>query len=116
MGLLGSQAWVAKHKPPELFLNFDIFGYGDALWLMSEQADHPAVEAFQTAGRLAHFPVTVSPMREYPPGDHVPFVKAKIPTIGIALIDEPGDPRSSRVTTWPTSRSATHPQDNSHGR
>lgn len=85
-GLLGSRAWVATpgREKPALYINFDVFGWGDTLWMMSPQADAPLVAAMRTASdkhRLQFRSGT-----EYPPTDHLAFLKAGWPAVSFSLI------------------------------
>lgn len=91
-GLLGSKAYVDDRKPdslPDFFVNLDIFGYGDSFWLMSEDSESPLQKAFEQAAGDAGITVKSSGLKQYPPSDHVPFAEAEVPTLGVALIDEP---------------------------
>ncbi len=93
-GLVGSKAYVAAlkalndKKQPKHFLNFDIFGYGDSLWLMGAEKGDAIEKAIAKAGKEADLPVIVSGVKEYPPGDHLSFVEGGISTIAITLIDQ----------------------------
>jgi Zn-dependent M28 family amino/carboxypeptidase len=91
-GLHGSQAFVdaaraggAEHKLPDAYINFDIFAYGDTLWVMSPQDDAPLAVAVRDAKRERKFPVRVG--KTYPPSDHLSFIRAGVPTIAVSLID-----------------------------
>jgi hypothetical protein len=92
-GLTGSQSFVdaaradddGGQKLPDAYINFDIFGYGDTLWVMSPKNDAPLAEAARETGRLSKFPVRVG--ATYPPSDHLSFIKAGVPTIAVSLID-----------------------------
>lgn len=85
-GLLGSRAWVATpgREKPALYINFDVFGWGDTLWMMSPQADAPLVAAMRTASddHRLHFRSGT----EYPPTDHLAFLKAGWPAVSFSLI------------------------------
>ncbi|WP_368563710.1 M28 family metallopeptidase [Pseudoxanthomonas sp. UTMC 1351] len=85
-GLLGSRAWVATpgREKPALYVNFDVFGWGDTLWMMSPQADAPLVTAMRTASteHRLHFRAGA----EYPPTDHLAFLKAGWPAVSFSLI------------------------------
>src|SRR5690606_29812200 len=50
-GLLGSRAWVAAagQEQPALYVNFDVFGWGNTLWMMTPDAAHPLVDALRRA-------------------------------------------------------------------
>ena len=92
-GLTGSQSHVDAARAddadevqlPDAYINFDIFGYGDTLWVMSPKDDAPLAEAARTAGRDAKFPVRIG--AKYPPSDHLSFIRGGVPTIAISLID-----------------------------
>ncbi len=90
-GLTGSQAYIdaardgGELKLPDAYINFDIFAYGDTLWVMSPKNDAPLAEAAREAGRLSKYPVRVG--ATYPPSDHLSFIKAGVPTIGVSLLD-----------------------------
>jgi Zn-dependent M28 family amino/carboxypeptidase len=96
-GLFGSQAYVEQardgsfpeslrdHKLPDAFINFDIFAYGDSLWVMSPKSDAPLAEAARAAGRQAMFTTRID--ATYPPSDHLSFIRANVPSISVSLID-----------------------------
>ena len=93
-GLTGSQAFVdaaraddggGGQRLPDAYVNFDIFAYGDTLWVMSPKNDTPLAQSAREAGRLSKFPVRVG--ATYPPSDHLSFIKAGVPTIAVSLID-----------------------------
>lgn len=85
-GLLGSRAWVATpgREKPALYVNFDVFGWGDTLWMMSPQADAPLVATMRKASgeQRLHFRSGT----EYPPTDHLAFLKAGWPAVSFSLI------------------------------
>jgi aminopeptidase S len=85
-GLLGSRAWVSTpdREKPALYVNFDVFGWGDTLWMMSPQAETPMVSAMRTASgkHQLHFRAGA----EYPPTDHLAFLKAGWPAVSFSLI------------------------------
>ena len=88
VGLFGSRAFVAsppEGRLPDLYLNFDIFAYGDIAWVMSKDRASPSAQAIIRAGEQLNFPVEVS--ADYPPGDDISFVGKGVQTLGIALID-----------------------------
>jgi aminopeptidase S len=87
IGLRGSQAYVEAAGPQELptrFINFDVFGYGDTLWLMSPSNDSFPVKAFQQSARELSFPLRVT--REYPPSDHLSFTRAGVEALSLSLL------------------------------
>jgi aminopeptidase S len=86
-GLLGSKAYVEEAGTqvlPALYINFDVFGYGDTLWAMSPLDDSPPAKAFQQAGRETKFPLRVT--RDYPPSDHLSFSHAGVESLSLSLL------------------------------
>lgn len=85
-GLLGSRAWVATtgREQPALYVNFDVFGWGDTLWMMSPQDDSPLVAALRTASQ--HEKLAFKPGDKYPPTDHLAFLKAGWPAVSFSLV------------------------------
>ena len=87
VGLLGSKAHVEAHQGknlPNIYINFDVFGYGDTLWVMSSNTDSPSAKAMKQAAAESKFALELG--LDYPPGDHLSFLKAKIETMSISLI------------------------------
>src|SRR5687768_17440706 len=85
LGLLGSAAHVANGGPkPALYVNFDVFGWGDALWMMAPETGHPLVVASADAARAAGLTFTAGD--RYPPTDHLPFLKAGWPAVSYSLV------------------------------
>ena len=85
-GLLGSRAWVATagREQPALYVNFDVFGWGDTLWMMTPATDGALVDALRTAsGREA---LGFRPGDQYPPTDHLAFLKAGWPAVSFSLV------------------------------
>jgi hypothetical protein len=84
---LGSRAYVAAHRQslPAIYVNFDVFAYGDTLWVGSVKSHSPSARAMTEAAAALRFPLVLGP--DYPPGDDGSFVTAKVETLGIALID-----------------------------
>jgi len=86
LGLLGSRAWVATpgREQPALYVNFDVFGWGDTLWMMTPQDDTALVTALRastSANKLGF-----SPGQTYPPTDHLPFQRAGWPAVSFSLV------------------------------
>jgi aminopeptidase S len=84
-GLLGSAAYVAQHREkPALYINFDVFGWGDSLWMMTPDAEHPLVVASRDAAQAQD--IRISAGEQYPPTDHLAFLKAGWPAVSYSLI------------------------------
>jgi aminopeptidase S len=86
IGGVGSKAHVEADPKnlPNIYINFDVFGYGDTLWVMSSKTDSPSAKAMTQAAAESKFDLEIGP--DYPPGDHLSFLKAKVETISISLI------------------------------
>lgn len=85
LGLLGSTAHVANGgQESALYVNFDVFGWGDTLWMMTPEATHPLVAASADAARAAG--LTFSSGDRYPPTDHLAFLKAGRPAVSYSLV------------------------------
>ncbi|HEX5756427.1 MAG TPA: M28 family peptidase [Arenimonas sp.] len=85
-GLLGARAFVAEPSAhPALYVNFDVFGWGDSLWMMSRDAEHPLVIASREAGAAQG--LALSAGDQYPPTDHQAFLAAGVPAVSYSLVD-----------------------------
>jgi aminopeptidase S len=88
IGLRGSANYIKARegKPlPTVFINFDVFGYGDTLWTMTPDEKSSSATAVKTAAATAKFPLQIG--AQYPPSDHLSFVRAKVETLSFSLID-----------------------------
>ena len=86
-GLLGATAYVVEGgEKPALYVNFDVFGWGDTLWLMSPDAAQPLVAASDSAARAAG--IRFSSGDKYPPTDHLAFLKADWPAVSYSLLGQ----------------------------
>lgn len=84
-GLLGSSAHVANGAAkPAMYVNFDVFGWGDMLWMMTPDAAHPLAVASANAARSAG--IGFSGGDRYPPTDHLAFLKAGWPAVSYSLV------------------------------
>ncbi|WP_372014118.1 M28 family metallopeptidase [Pseudoxanthomonas sp. 10H] len=85
-GLLGSRAWVAAagQEQPALYVNFDVFGWGDTLWMMTPQDGTPLVAALQAASKGEG--LGFQPGDRYPPTDHLAFLKVGWPAVSFSLV------------------------------
>lgn len=70
-GLLGSKAFVGSQPLPDWTVNFDVFGYGDTLWMTGPTNDRSLQNAMDSAARRAAHGFVWS--SEYPPSDHRSF-------------------------------------------
>jgi Zn-dependent M28 family amino/carboxypeptidase len=90
LGLLGSRSYFQTHGGsalPSQALNFDIFGYGETLFVTPSKPDGPLMASLQRAASEFGFPVRSIPMTQYPSSDHRSMALAGIETLGVTLID-----------------------------
>lgn len=86
-GLLGARDYVAgDNERPALYVNFDVFGWGDTLWMMAPDPSHPLAAASASGSKSAGtgFRVTAE---HYPPTDHLAFLHAGWPAVSYSLLD-----------------------------
>jgi len=85
-GLLGSKAYVADGSTkPALYVNFDVFGWGDTLWMMAPaQGQAALVDSSRLATQALR--LGFSPGEHYPPTDHLPFLRAGWPAVSYSLV------------------------------
>ena len=85
-GLLGSHAYVTTpgREKPALYVNFDVFGWGDTLWMMSPQADTPLIAALRKGSEARQ--LGFQPGEHYPPTDHLAFLKQEWPAVSFSLV------------------------------
>jgi len=85
-GLLGARAWIAEpgQEKPALYVNFDVFGWGDTLWMMTPQDDSALVTALRAASTQQG--LGFAPGDKYPPTDHLAFLKAGWPAVSFSLV------------------------------
>ncbi|MHC9086153.1 M28 family metallopeptidase [Luteimonas sp. RIT-PG2_3] len=85
-GLLGAHAYVEQGgEKPALYVNFDVFGWGDTLWMMSPDVQARIVGDSEAATREAG--IRLSAGTQYPPTDHLAFLKANWPAVSYSLVD-----------------------------
>lgn len=84
-GLLGSKAYVAAGGTrPALYVNFDVFAWGDTLWMMTPDAEGGLARASRDA--IASRGLKLSAGEHYPPTDHLAFLKSGWPAVSYSLI------------------------------
>ena len=106
-GLLGAHAYVAKGGPaPAQYVNFDVFGWGDTLWMMTPEENHPLVAASQAAAASAG--LRLSAGEQYPPTDHRAFLKAGLPAVSYSLVGE--DEIAAILSAYAGEKPATQPK------
>lgn len=84
-GLLGAAAYVDQNsEKPALYINFDVFGWGDSLWMMTPDPAHALVAASRSAAEKHG--LAISAGAQYPPSDHLAFLKADWPAVSYSLV------------------------------
>lgn len=84
-GLLGATAYVeGEGEKPALYVNFDVFAWGDTLWMMTPDAAHPLVAASRSAAQSRG--IGLSAGEQYPPTDHLAFLRAGWPAVSYSLV------------------------------
>lgn len=88
-GLLGAKAYVENGgAKPALYVNFDVFAWGDTVWMMTPDPAHALARASRETA-TAHG-LALSAGEQYPPTDHLPFLKAGLPAVSYSLVG-PGE-------------------------
>jgi Zn-dependent M28 family amino/carboxypeptidase len=90
LGLLGSRAYfqtLSASALPMQAMNFDIFGYGDTLFVTPSKAGGRLEASLQKAAQESGMPVRSFPLAQYPSSDHRSMAAAGVETLGISLID-----------------------------
>ncbi len=88
-GLLGATAHIERSRAlggekPALYINADVFGWGDSLWMMTPDPAHPLVAASRSAAQAQG--LALSAGESYPPSDHLAFLKAGWPAVSYSLV------------------------------
>ena len=90
-GLLGSRAMAAdslRTPLPAIYVNFDVFGYGDALWVGSVESNDLFSTLVEESGRKAGLKVFVDSL--YPDSDHESFRNTSSISYAVSLLDAAG--------------------------
>ena len=86
-GLLGAKSFVANGGPaPAQYVNFDVFGWGDTVWMMTPDPAHPLVASSQAATTNAGQQLSAG--EQYPPTDHRAFLEAGWPAVSYSLVGQ----------------------------
>jgi aminopeptidase S len=89
-GSFGAIEYLAGQKKetlPAMFVNFDVFGYGDTLWVMAMDEKSASAKAVTEAASSSGFPAHLG--TAYPMTDHLVFTEAQIETLSFSLL--PGE-------------------------
>ncbi|MEO8433898.1 MAG: M28 family peptidase [Pyrinomonadaceae bacterium] len=88
IGLRGSADYIKSRQGknlPAVFINFDVFGYGDTLWGMARDKKSLSAASVKDAAAASKFLLEIG--TGYPPSDHLSFIRAGVDTLAFSLID-----------------------------
>jgi Zn-dependent M28 family amino/carboxypeptidase len=84
-GLLGSKAYVANGgAKPALYVNFDVFAWGDTVWMMTPDANGSLATASQQTTSANGLKLAAG--EHYPPTDHLSFLKSGWPAVSYSMV------------------------------
>jgi aminopeptidase S len=85
VGLVGSRAFVESRETalPAVYINFDVYGAGDTIWLWSADENLDFAKGFVKSAKDAKFGHLVS--KEYPPSDHRSFAVPSVESYSFSL-------------------------------
>ena len=86
-GFLGSRARVADSLQtplPQIYLNFEIFGYGDAFMIGALNRDAPLLQRMRSAVQEAGAPLTMK--AHYPPSDRLSFRPPSTQSYSVSIL------------------------------
>ncbi len=88
IGLVGSREYIkarTESELPAIYINFDVFGYGDTLWLWTQKEGTIFTKAVDETAKSANIKVVIG--KQYPPSDHLTFAETKTETYSFSLIN-----------------------------
>lgn len=88
VGLVGSREYIAARNEkelPDIYINFDVFGYGDTLWLWTQKENTDFTKAVEEAAKKANVKSKIG--KDYPPSDHLSFAQTKTETYSFSLLN-----------------------------
>ncbi len=86
-GLHGSRVFVENRKErglPAMYINFDVYGYGDTLWLWTGVEGGDFLSNMLWASETSKFPLSHG--KVYPPSDHVSFQAGGVESYSFSLL------------------------------
>ena len=88
IGLVGSSEYIkarTEAELPTIYINFDVFGYGDTLWLWTQKEGTDFTKAVGETAKTAKVKAKIG--TEYPPSDHLTFAETKTETYSFSLLN-----------------------------
>jgi Zn-dependent M28 family amino/carboxypeptidase len=89
VGLVGSREYVRAQSEtglPLIYINFDVFGYGDTIWLWTENESTDFSKAVEETAKKENVKAVIS--KDYPPSDHLSFAQTKTETYSFSLLNK----------------------------
>ncbi|WP_182668391.1 M28 family metallopeptidase [Marilutibacter penaei] len=84
-GLIGARAYVEQGgERPAQYVNFDVFGWGDTVWMMTREPEDTLVDATRAASEALGLGLSAGDA--YPPTDHLAFIKSGWPAVSYSLV------------------------------
>jgi aminopeptidase S len=86
VGLVGSRAYVQSREKgglPAVYINFDVYGAGDTIWLWSPDENMDFAKSLVKSSQDAKFKHFVS--KDYPPSDHRSFAVPGVESYSFSL-------------------------------
>lgn len=107
-GLLGARAWTLTpdRAPPALYVNFDVFGWGDTLWMMAPTSDDSLAAIMRKQSSTASLLFRAG--EKYPPTDHLAFLRRGWPAVSFSLMGS--DEIDSTLAVFEGTKPATMPK------
>jgi hypothetical protein len=65
-------------------VNYDVFAWGDTLWVMAPDGATAFIDSVRGASEAAGLPASIG--TQYPPTDHLAFLKAERPAVSLSLL------------------------------
>ena len=89
LGLIGSREYVksvGEEGLPTVYINFDVFGYGDTIFLKTQDKESKFSKAITKTSKEDK--VKSKLITTYPPSDHLSFIKTKTETYSFSIMNE----------------------------
>lgn len=86
VGLVGSREFVKSREKgglPNVYINFDVYGAGDTIWLWSADENAGFAKSFKEAATAAKYGFLIS--KDYPPSDHRSFAVPGVEPFSFSL-------------------------------
>jgi len=87
-GLIGSGEYIkarTEAELPTIYINFDVFGYGDTLWLWTQKEGTIFTKSVDETAKSANVKSSIG--LQYPPSDHLTFAQTKTETYSFSLLN-----------------------------